>query len=81
MSEPAGQATEPTTTVPAWAIDRDPGSGTVHVWPPGDLIGHDRDTLDGCVCGPVVNFRPLGRVVVGHHSLDGREMAEPRRRR
>ncbi len=47
---------------------------TVHVVPVKDLIVHTTDD-DECVCGPDVQFRPKGNVVI-HHSLDGREKTE-----
>lgn len=47
-------------------------SGT-HVIPHGDLIDHEWDTLDGCVCGPDVRFdRHPPRVQ--HFALDGRQV-------
>ena len=60
-----------------WAAEREP-TGDVHVVPIRDPIEHlDED----CVCGPTTE--PVERAdgsfgwVVTHHSLDGREMAEP----
>jgi hypothetical protein len=53
---------------------------SIHVIPVGDLIDHDVDTDDGCVCGPTTE--PVQRLdgTVGwmlvHHSLDGRETSE-----
>ena len=48
---------------------------TVHVWPDADLIEHD---LTGqCVCLPLLEEQPTGRVLVSRHSLDGRELTEP----
>ncbi len=56
-----------------------PGTAIVH--PLGDLIEHDVDGEDRCVCGPTVEpaKRPDGSVgwVYVHHSLDGRERSEP----
>ena len=53
---------------------------TIHVVPLGDGIQHDTDGAD-CVCGPITSavFREDGSTgwVVAHHSLDGREHAEP----
>ncbi len=46
-----------------------------HVHPVADLIDHDTDHDDDCVCGPTVEFVPGGKVIV-HHSLDNREAAE-----
>lgn len=48
---------------------------TVHVWPPGDLVGHEIEG-DDCVCGP--RSEPVHRAdgsvgwVVVHHALDAR---------
>jgi hypothetical protein len=47
----------------------------VHVAPIRDLIEHDTDGFDECVCGPDVRFVEGGAVVT-HHSLDGRERFE-----
>lgn len=55
----------------------------IHAFPPGDGIGHDLDTTQGCVCGPVVEYLdpadgtryPAGPLVI-HRSLDGREFSE-----
>jgi hypothetical protein len=53
--------------------------GDVHVVPTGDLIEHE--VGDGCVCVPRLEPvpRPDGSVgwLLVHHSLDGRELAEP----
>lgn len=53
---------------------------TVHVFPLADLIEHE---VDGelCVCGPhtewlITQDGSTGKVIT-HHSLDGRELAEP----
>ncbi len=53
---------------------------TVHVLPIGDLIAHDSDHDDACVCGPDVepvkgDDGAIGWVIT-HHSLDGREQHE-----
>ena len=53
----------------------------VHVFPVADLVEHDTDSEDGCVCGPTIEPVPrddgsFGWLVV-HHSLDGREAHEP----
>lgn len=54
---------------------------TIHVVPLGDGIQHDTDDDGDCVCGPTTSavFREDGSTgwVVAHHSLDGREHAEP----
>jgi hypothetical protein len=47
---------------------------TIHVWPEGDTIKHDIGH-GPCVCGPRLEEQPNGRVMVCHHSLDGRELA------
>lgn len=54
---------------------------TWHTYPNHDLIDHDTET-DGCVCGPTIEPVPrddgsMGWLVT-HHSLDGRELKEPR---
>jgi hypothetical protein len=57
-----------------WKTDRgiaDPSE--VHVRPRDDLMWHPLDMH--CVCGPRVEHRPPGWVVI-HHSLDGRETTE-----
>jgi hypothetical protein len=47
------------------------------VSPLDDLIEHDLDGFDECVCGPTLWFREDGvRAVATHHSLDGRELSE-----
>ena len=48
---------------------------TVHVLPVNDLIEHDSEHFDECVCGPDVEYVEGGKVVT-HHSLDGRELLE-----
>ena len=56
----------------------------IHVEPVADLIAHDTDLGTDCTCGPDVEWQdpdtgetyPSGPLVV-HHSLDGREQAEP----
>lgn len=45
----------------------------IHVIPIDDLIEHEE--TEDCVCGPEVEFVP-GGAVIGHHSLDGRELEE-----
>ena len=47
----------------------------IHVEPINDLIAHDTEHFDECVCGPYVAFVDGGAVIV-HHSLDGREENE-----
>ena len=46
-----------------------------HVYPVDDLIEHERQG-DECICGPDVYYVE-GTKIVTHHSLDGRELAEP----
>lgn len=57
----------------------------IHVVPRGDLVEHDTSTAEpDCICGPVIepatrevnDDGSIGWVLV-HHSLDGRETAEP----
>lgn len=55
--------------------------GPVHVWPEDDVVDHDIDSLDECVCGPTVAFldndgTAFVQPLVSHHSLDGRERNE-----
>ena len=45
----------------------------IHVLPVDDLIEHERTT--DCVCGPLLCFYGP-RLIVTHHSLDGRELVE-----
>jgi hypothetical protein len=51
-----------------------------HVFPVDDLIDHDLDSDDGCVCGPdqIPVKREDGSMawIASHHSLDGREQQE-----
>lgn len=55
-------------------------SDTMHVYPVEDLIEHDVENGDACVCGPRTGpvKRDDGSIawIVTHHSLDGRELAE-----
>jgi hypothetical protein len=53
-----------------WIAAISPDDGDVHVWPHLDLIAHE---LAGttCVCGPAVEQHQ--RLLIVHHSLDGRE--------
>lgn len=51
--------------------------GVVHTYPVADLIEHELEG-DDCVCGPDIVFSEGGHQVV-HHSLDGRELTEPKR--
>jgi hypothetical protein len=57
-----------------------PNSNNVHVYPTKDLIEHDTDSED-CICGPTVEAceREDGSYgwLLTHHSMDGREFAEP----
>ncbi len=52
----------------------------VHVYPTRDLIEHDTEHGEDCICGPSVEaaFRDDGSNgwVIVHHSLDGREARE-----
>lgn len=51
---------------------------TVHVYPVNDLIDHDTERAEDCICGPAVEavYREDGSNgwVTTHHSLDGREL-------
>ncbi len=53
---------------------------TVHVYPDRDLLEHDTERGEGCICGPDVEavFREDGSNgwLITHHSLDGREARE-----
>lgn len=53
----------------------------VHAYPVDDLIDHDTDG-DDCPCGPesIPVPREDGSMgwVISHHSLDGRELTEPK---
>lgn len=53
---------------------------TVHVYPAADLVEHDTDHGEACICGPAVEavFRDDGSNgwLITHHSLDGREAHE-----
>lgn len=55
-------------------------SDTFHVIPLNDLVEHDTDGEERCVCGPTTE--PVERDdgsfgwLVTHHSLDGRERFE-----
>lgn len=52
----------------------------MHVEPLDDLIVHDTDSDDGCVCGPtsepVMRDDGSNGWLITHHSLDGREKSE-----
>ncbi len=52
-----------------------------HVFPINDLIVHDTDHGDDCVCGPTVEPIENAHGTISwlyiHHSLDGRELTEP----
>lgn len=52
-------------------------SDTVHTFPVDDVIEHDTENFDACVCGPDVEFLDGGGKLVTHHALDGREHSEP----
>jgi len=45
----------------------------IHVLPVADLMVHEE--TEDCICGPLVQVGPEG-VVVGHRSLDGREVLD-----
>jgi len=55
-------------------------SSTMHVYPVEDLIEHNVEEDDACICGP--RTTPVKRDdgsmawVITHHSLDGRELPE-----
>lgn len=55
-------------------------SDHVHVYPCGDLIEHDIEQQENCVCGPAVEavHRKDGSNgwLYTHNALDGRELAE-----
>lgn len=51
-------------------------SDTIHVLPLDDLIEHDSDHSDECICGPDTTYVEGGGKVITHHSLDGRELHE-----
>lgn len=55
-----------------------PGTAIVH--PLDDVVDHDVDGADSCVCGPTVEPVPRADGSYGwiytHHSLDGRERFE-----
>lgn len=55
-------------------------SDHVHVLPVNDLIEHDDEHQENCVCGPSVEavHRPDGSNgwLYVHNALDGRELAE-----
>jgi hypothetical protein len=60
-----------------WRVDLQVQSDhTIHVWPDDDIIEHDLGP-GPCICQPFLEEQPSGRVMVCHHSLDGRELAEP----
>lgn len=61
-----------------WHLYSDVPFGAV-VSPVADLVAHEDgpEDFDGCVCGPSVEvLEDVGRAVVTHHSLDGRELRE-----
>lgn len=47
---------------------------TVHTFPINDVVEHDTDNFDACICGPDVEYVEGGGKLVTHHSLDGREI-------
>lgn len=63
-----------------WQVIEGLTAGTSIVHPLNDLIVHDVDGEDACVCGPRVEpvERPDGSFgwMYVHHSLDGRELTE-----
>ena len=50
---------------------------TVHVLPVNDLVEHDGDNDDDCICGPdvepVISDDGSCGWLITHHALDGRE--------
>lgn len=59
-----------------WALaDRRNLDRTVHTFPVEDQVRHDFS--EHCACGPrIVRYLNGARQII-HHSLDGRELAEP----
>lgn len=53
-----------------------PDERNVHTFPVNDLVEHDTENFDACVCGPDVEFLENGGRLIVHHSLDGRELGE-----
>ncbi|MCU1500571.1 MAG: hypothetical protein JWM47_4524 [Acidimicrobiales bacterium] len=51
-------------------------SERVHVFPLEDVVEHDTNNFDECICGPEVQYLDDGCIVI-HHALDGREHDEP----
>ena len=53
---------------------------TVHTYPVNDLIEHDTENDDACICGPtteaVFDDEGSNGWQIIHHSLDGREARE-----
>lgn len=49
----------------------------LHTYPVADIVDHDTENFDECICGPDVVFFDNGNKQVIHHSLDGREHDEP----
>lgn len=58
-----------------WSTVTKPGDYVVYVVPNNDLIEHTLD--DDCICGPDTDYLDGEGKMVVHHSLDGREQAEP----
>ena len=54
---------------------------TQHVYPLSDIVAHETDGND-CPCGPRIKPVPAENGTMGwlvlHHSLDGRELTEPK---
>lgn len=60
-----------------WRVDEAvQPDGTVHVWPDADMFEHDISAGSACACGPWLEEQSNGKVLVTHHSLDGREARE-----
>lgn len=58
-----------------WLVLEQPWGASVE--PLDDLIVHEVDCFDECVCGPRVEIlEEHGRALVSHASLDGRELTE-----
>lgn len=47
----------------------------IHVYPLDDLVEHNTNDPESCICGPTLE--PVdGGTLIRHHSLDGREFSE-----
>jgi hypothetical protein len=57
------------------AVDRLKADGGVHVYPVRDLRRHNLYGVT-CWCDPKIEHFPNGKLLVTHHSLDGRELIE-----